>query len=88
MDLEAEILLLLLQLGVLETPPHPHHDTEAIMNGISQVKADLHHLRLEMREDVAVLGDELAGFRLHCREQFARPRCCADPSHDPDSFGE
>ncbi|MFI7228257.1 hypothetical protein ACIBO5_33980 [Nonomuraea angiospora] len=41
------------------------------MIGIALVLADLADIRAEMRQDLAALGDELAGLRRHMDDRFA-----------------
>lgn len=73
MNQEALILDLMLRIRTLETSARTGVDTTSI--GITLVMTELADIRSEMRQDLAALGDELAGLRRHMNEHLTALRC-------------
>ncbi|TYB50159.1 hypothetical protein FXF51_57050 [Nonomuraea sp. PA05] len=73
MNLEALILDMMLRIRTPEKSACTGVDITAI--GILLVLSELNDLRTEMRQDVAALGDELAGLRRHMNEHLTILRC-------------
>ncbi|GAA2210076.1 hypothetical protein GCM10009850_055350 [Nonomuraea monospora] len=69
MNLEALILDLMLRIRTPEKSACTGVDITAI--GILLVLSELADLRTEMRQDIAALGDELAGLRRHMDEHLS-----------------
>ncbi|MBF8189660.1 hypothetical protein ITP53_28795 [Nonomuraea sp. K274] len=67
MNIEAQILELMMRVRALEAGARTGDD---ITIGITQVKDDIADIRTEMRQDIAALGDELAGLRQNMNEHF------------------
>ncbi|MFI9841052.1 hypothetical protein ACIHFD_28755 [Nonomuraea sp. NPDC051941] len=73
MNIEAQILNLITRIRALEESMQPGDDSSKTI-GIALVLADLADIRAEMRQDLAALGDELAGLRRHMNDCFAAIR--------------
>ncbi|MFI7124949.1 hypothetical protein ACIBQ1_04605 [Nonomuraea sp. NPDC050153] len=73
MNIEAQILTLITRIQALEESMQPGDDSTKTV-GIALVPADLADIRAEMRQDLAALGDELAGLRRHMDECFTAIR--------------
>ncbi|MFF4622054.1 hypothetical protein [Nonomuraea jabiensis] len=70
MNIEAQILTLIRLLQALDASARPEDDSLTLI-GIALVLAQLADIRAEMRQDLAALGDELAGHRRHMNDHFA-----------------
>ncbi|MBE1591833.1 hypothetical protein ACFPOI_14900 [Nonomuraea angiospora] len=70
MNIEAQILTLITRIRALEESMQPGDDSSKTIS-IAQVLAELTDIRAEMRQDLAALGDELAGLRRHMNDRFA-----------------
>ncbi|MET7336514.1 hypothetical protein [Nonomuraea sp. NPDC005650] len=73
MNIEAQILTLIARIRALEESMQPGDDSSKT-TGIALVPADLADIRAEMRQDLAALGDELAGLRRHMNDCFTAIR--------------
>jgi hypothetical protein len=69
-DVEAEILDLKLRVKALEAGARCGDPTPATMAGMAEVKAEIADFQTEVRQDIAVLSDELGGLRRHTNEHF------------------
>ncbi|SEH03033.1 hypothetical protein SAMN05444920_13242 [Nonomuraea solani] len=72
MNLEAQILDLMLRIRMLEMTTRMGADITRI--GIALMLSELADSRTEMRQDLAALGDELAGLRRHMNDHVAALR--------------
>ncbi|WP_188194118.1 hypothetical protein [Nonomuraea sp. SYSU D8015] len=70
MDVEAEILDLKLRVRALEASEAGGAPIAATTSGMAAVEAEIADFRTEVRQDLVVLGDELAGFRWHTNERL------------------
>ncbi|MFI7125731.1 hypothetical protein ACIBQ1_08555 [Nonomuraea sp. NPDC050153] len=82
MDVEACLLDLMSRVRALEAGAPISDAIKTTMAGIAQqVKADITEFRAELRQDLAALGDEVAGLRRHLNEHLstARPEILHQP---------
>ncbi len=70
MNIEAQILTFIKCLQALDAGTRPEGD-RFTMIGIALVLAELADIRAELRQDLAALGDELAGHRRHTNDHLA-----------------
>ncbi|MET7331691.1 hypothetical protein [Nonomuraea sp. NPDC005650] len=75
MDVEACLLDLTSRVRALEVGAPISDAIKTTMAGIAeQVKADITEFRAELRQDLAALGDEVAGLRRHLNEHLSTAR--------------
>ncbi|MBE1589549.1 hypothetical protein ACFPOI_09235 [Nonomuraea angiospora] len=71
MDVEARLLDLMSRMQALEAGTHTSDARKATTAEVAQIRADIAEFRIEVSQDLAALGDEMAGLRRHLNEYLS-----------------
>ncbi|MER6004501.1 hypothetical protein ABT120_38500 [Nonomuraea angiospora] len=75
MDIEGRLLDLMSRMRALEAGVPSGGAGKATTAEVDQIKADIAEFRIEVRQDLAALGDEMAGLRRHLNEYLSSIQC-------------